>query len=100
MQPVHYSESRCPQRIVGDEDGDRRFPAISLDMARWYTDNDDTYFASRPLLHAQVMRGNTHTLLPRLASPPASDAAVGEPLSIQLIPPRAPPLTGMTWPVT
>jgi 6-methylsalicylate decarboxylase len=43
------------------------FPAVSADMAGWYTNNVDTYFADRPDLHTQVMRGNAHTLLPRLA---------------------------------
>jgi len=62
-----------PEQILFGTD----FPAISLDMARWYTDNVDTYFASRPLLHAQVMHGNAHTLIPRLSSAPASDKAVG-----------------------
>jgi predicted TIM-barrel fold metal-dependent hydrolase len=44
------------------------FPAISLDMARWYTDNVDTYFKSRPLLHEQIMDGNAENLIPRLAA--------------------------------
>lgn len=43
------------------------FPAVSPDMARWYTTNVDTYFESRPELHAQVLHANAHTLIPRLA---------------------------------
>lgn len=43
------------------------FPAVSPDMARWYTTNVDTYFESRPELHAQVLHANAHTHIPRLA---------------------------------
>lgn len=61
-----------PEQILFGTD----FPAVSLDMARWYTNNVDTYFASRPLLHAQVMHGNAHTLIPRLAGVRPSDATL------------------------
>ncbi|MDT5126760.1 MAG: 6-methylsalicylate decarboxylase [Mycobacterium sp.] len=43
------------------------FPAVSPDMAGWYTHNVDAYFADRPELLTKVMHGNAYTLLPRLA---------------------------------
>jgi predicted TIM-barrel fold metal-dependent hydrolase len=43
------------------------FPAVTPDMAGWYTRNVDAYFADRPELLAKVMDGNAHALLPRLA---------------------------------
>ena len=58
-----------PDRILFGTD----FPAVSPQMAGWYTTNVDTYFADRPDVLAQVMRGNAQTLLPRLAV--NSDAA-------------------------
>ena len=47
------------------------FPAVSQQTAGWYTNNVDTYFEDRPDLLTQVMHGNAHTLLPRLAVTPA-----------------------------
>jgi predicted TIM-barrel fold metal-dependent hydrolase len=44
------------------------FPAVSPQTAGWYTNNVDTYFEDRPDLLTQVMHGNAHTLLPRLAA--------------------------------
>ncbi|MDT7707581.1 MAG: 6-methylsalicylate decarboxylase [Pseudonocardiales bacterium] len=52
-----------PDRILFGTD----FPAVSPQMAGWYTDNVDTYFADRPDMLARVMHGNAHTLLPRLS---------------------------------
>jgi predicted TIM-barrel fold metal-dependent hydrolase len=43
------------------------FPAVTPDMAGWYTRNVDAYFADRPELLTKVMHGNAHALLPRLA---------------------------------
>jgi 6-methylsalicylate decarboxylase len=62
-----------PEQILFGTD----FPAISLDMARWYTSNVDAYFGSRPPLHAQVLHGNAHTLIPRLTSGLAADEGAG-----------------------
>lgn len=53
-----------PEQILFGTD----FPAISPQMADWYTNNADTYFADRPELLGQVMHGNAHTLLPRLVA--------------------------------
>jgi predicted TIM-barrel fold metal-dependent hydrolase len=44
------------------------FPAVSPQTAGWYTNNVDTYFQARPDLLTQVMHGNAHSLLPRLAT--------------------------------
>ncbi|MDT7796361.1 MAG: 6-methylsalicylate decarboxylase, partial [Mycobacterium sp.] len=52
-----------PERILFGTD----FPAVSPQMANWYTTNVDTYFADRPEVLAQVMHGNAQTLLPRLS---------------------------------
>ena len=52
-----------PERILFGTD----FPAVSPQMANWYTTNVDTYFADRPGVLAQVMHGNAQTLLPRLS---------------------------------
>jgi predicted TIM-barrel fold metal-dependent hydrolase len=52
-----------PEQILFGTD----FPAVSPDMAGWYTTNVDAYFAERPDVLAKVMHGNAHTLLPRLA---------------------------------
>jgi len=52
-----------PEQILFGTD----FPAVSPDIAGWYTNNVDTYFTDRPELLAQVMHGNAQTLLPRLA---------------------------------
>ncbi|MDT5094663.1 MAG: 6-methylsalicylate decarboxylase [Mycobacterium sp.] len=52
-----------PERILFGTD----FPAVSPQMAGWYTTNVDTYFADRPEILAQVMHGNAQTLLPRLS---------------------------------
>jgi predicted TIM-barrel fold metal-dependent hydrolase len=52
-----------PEQILFGTD----FAAVSPDMAGWYTTNVDTHFESRPQLHAQVLHGNAHTLIPRLA---------------------------------
>jgi predicted TIM-barrel fold metal-dependent hydrolase len=52
-----------PERILFGTD----FPAVSPQMASWYTTNVDAYFAERPEVLAQVMHGNAQTLLPRLA---------------------------------
>jgi predicted TIM-barrel fold metal-dependent hydrolase len=52
-----------PEQILFGTD----FPAVTPDMAGWYTRNVDTYFADRPELLTKVMHGNAHTLLPRLA---------------------------------
>jgi 6-methylsalicylate decarboxylase len=52
-----------PEQILFGTD----FPAVSPEMAGWYTTNVDTYFADRPEVLAQVMHGNAHTLLPRLS---------------------------------
>ena len=51
-----------PGRIVFGSD----FPAVSLDMANWYTQRCDEYFADRPGELEQVMRKNALALLPRL----------------------------------
>jgi len=48
------------------------FPAVSPQSAGWYTNNVDTYFRERPDLLTQVMHGNAHTLLPRLAATSAN----------------------------
>jgi predicted TIM-barrel fold metal-dependent hydrolase len=53
-----------PERILFGTD----FPAVSPEMAGWYTRNVDAHFAARPELLAQVMHGNAHTLLPRLSA--------------------------------
>lgn len=53
-----------PDRILFGTD----FPAVSPQMAGWYTTNVDNYFADRPDILAQVMHGNAQTLLPRLAA--------------------------------
>jgi predicted TIM-barrel fold metal-dependent hydrolase len=53
-----------PDRILFGTD----FPAVSPQMAGWYTTNVDNYFADRPDMLAQVMHGNAQTLLPRLAA--------------------------------
>jgi predicted TIM-barrel fold metal-dependent hydrolase len=53
-----------PEQILFGTD----FPAVPPDVAAWYTTNVDTYFADRPALLTQVMRGNAHTLLPRLSA--------------------------------
>jgi predicted TIM-barrel fold metal-dependent hydrolase len=52
-----------PEQILFGTD----FPAVTPDMAGWYTRNVDTYFADRPEVLTKVMHGNAHTLLPRLA---------------------------------
>jgi predicted TIM-barrel fold metal-dependent hydrolase len=52
-----------PERILFGTD----FPAVSPQMAGWYTTNVDTYFADRPEVLAQVMHGNAQTLLPGLS---------------------------------
>ena len=51
-----------PDRILFGSD----FPAVSVEMAQWYTRNVDEYFAQRPDQLKQVMRGNALALLPRL----------------------------------
>lgn len=48
------------------------FPAVTSDMAGWYTNNVDSYFAGRPDVLAKVMHGNAHSLLPRLAATTAA----------------------------
>jgi predicted TIM-barrel fold metal-dependent hydrolase len=52
-----------PEQILFGTD----FPAVSPQMAGWYTTNVDAYFADRADVLAQVMHGNAHTLLPRLS---------------------------------
>ncbi|MGP4018025.1 amidohydrolase family protein [Saccharopolyspora sp. 5N708] len=52
-----------PNRILFGTD----FPAVSPEMASWYTNNVDNHFAARPELLAQVLHGNAHALLPGLA---------------------------------
>jgi predicted TIM-barrel fold metal-dependent hydrolase len=53
-----------PQQILFGTD----FPAVSPEMAGWYTKNVDTHFTGRPELLAQILHGNAGTLLPRLSS--------------------------------
>ena len=53
-----------PERILFGTD----FPAVSPQMAGWYTTNVDDYFADRADVLAQVMHGNANTLLPRLSA--------------------------------
>ncbi|MDT5010896.1 MAG: 6-methylsalicylate decarboxylase [Mycobacterium sp.] len=52
-----------PEQILFGTD----FPAVTPEMAGWYTTNVDAYFAERSDVLAQVMHGNAQTLLPRLA---------------------------------
>jgi 6-methylsalicylate decarboxylase len=59
---VALENSVPPDRILFGTD----FPAVTPEMAGWYTKNVDAYFADRPELLAQVMHGNAHALLPRL----------------------------------
>jgi len=40
---------------------------VTPQLAGWYTNNVDAYFADRPEVLAQVMHGNAHTLLARLS---------------------------------
>jgi predicted TIM-barrel fold metal-dependent hydrolase len=53
-----------PERILFGTD----FPAVSPEMAGWYTTNVDVYFADQPEVLTQVMHGNAQTLLPRLSA--------------------------------
>jgi predicted TIM-barrel fold metal-dependent hydrolase len=60
-----------PEQILFGTD----FPAVSPQMAGWYTTNVDAYFRDRHDMLAQVMHGNAHTLLPRLSVNTAASAA-------------------------
>ena len=53
-----------PEQILFGTD----FPAAPPEVVGWYTGNVDRYFDDRPDLHAQVMHGNAHKLLPRLSA--------------------------------
>jgi predicted TIM-barrel fold metal-dependent hydrolase len=57
-----------PEQILFGTD----IPAVTPQVAGWYTTNVDTYFADRPELLAQVMHDNAYTLLPRLSATTAS----------------------------
>ncbi|MCW2685271.1 MAG: hypothetical protein JWR37_161, partial [Mycobacterium sp.] len=56
-----------PEQILFGTD----FPAVSPQMAGWYTANVDAYFADRPHVLAQVMHGNANILLSRPSVTPA-----------------------------
>jgi len=44
------------------------FPAVSKDMAHWYSKNVEDFYADEPLQLENVMRGNALTLMPTLRS--------------------------------
>ena len=77
------------------------FPAVSPQTAGWYTNNVDTYFEDRPDLLTQVMHGNAHTLLPRLAATTVGERTVADlPLDLSgvdfSVPQAFPSLPGST----